>query len=122
MKTSAANCRGGLFRLDLPSLVGGIAIGRPVVGRGFVVFAGSAVNDCSPDFKTRPRVAGDTYPRLRERLEAAGVIVPDPSGVRLGGRRFVLTQDWAFTCRAAASSVVLGRSSDGNDWKPLSAF
>ena len=121
MKTSVTICRGGLFRLDLPSRVGGIAIGRPVAD-GFVVFAGSAVNDCSPDFKTRPRVAGDTYARLRERLETAGVIVTDPSGGRLGGRRFVLTQDWAFSCRAAASSVVLGRSSDGNDWKPLSAL
>lgn len=71
---------------------------------GFTVLAGSTVSEtCAPSFAKQ----GSAYCRLRLQLEGTGVI---ENGTFL--------QDYEFSAPSAASSVVLGRSSNGNiSWK-----
>lgn len=71
---------------------------------GFTVLADSLVSPaCVPSFAQQ----GSTYHRLRQQLMGTGVIA-DGS----------FSQDYEFSSPSAASSVVLGRSSNGNiGWK-----
>lgn len=79
------------------------AKGFPSPG-GFTVLAGSATSpSCTPSFAKQ----GTAYYKLRQMLESTEVI---KSGV--------FSQDYEFSAPSAASSVVLGRSSNGNvSWK-----
>ena len=71
---------------------------------GFTVLQGSTISDHTVDsFQTR----GKAYYNLRNRLIADGVI---DNGV--------FTKDYEFSAPSAASAVILGRNSNGNDaWK-----
>ena len=71
---------------------------------GFTVLKGSQVAaETVPSFTTRSR----NYAELRERLIADGTIQDG-----------VFTRDYEFSAPSAASAVVLGRSSNGNDdWR-----
>ena len=71
---------------------------------GFTVLADTRVSDHVADsFKTH----GKTYLRLREKLVSEGII-----------KEGIFTQDYEFSAPSAASSVILGRTSNGNlAWK-----
>ncbi len=71
---------------------------------GFTVLKGSIVSDHTvPSFETR----GKNYYNLRKALETDGTIAE---------RTF--TKDYEFSAPSAASAVIMGRTSNGNeDWK-----
>ena len=71
---------------------------------GFTVLKGSIVSDHTvPSFETR----GKNYYNLRKALETDGIIAE---------RTF--TKDYEFSAPSAASAVIMGRTSNGNeDWK-----
>jgi hypothetical protein len=89
---------------------GASAAGRDTP-QGFVVQSGSsAAIDEVPSLKEHhPGVS-----ELRTDLRSNGVLIPDGNVVRF-------TQDYTFTSPSYASSVVMGRSSNGRtDWKDTS--
>lgn len=76
--------------------------------QGFIVLAGSiAAPDLVPSmFEHFPNRC-----KLRETLVGNGVLVPDPAGLRF-------TEDYTFSSPSEASSIVMGRSSNGrDDWR-----
>ena len=74
--------------------------------RGFTVLAGSIISDCVSDSLDNPE-SWNNYGELREELINDGIIE---------GR--VFQRDYTFTAPSAASSVVLGYSSNGKiSWK-----
>ncbi len=79
--------------------------------QGFVVLAGSlAADNEAPSLKKH--AAGVS--KARAALIESGVLVAEKQGLRF-------TQDYAFTSPSLASSVVLGRTSNGRrDWKDAS--
>lgn len=82
-----------------------LAVGCPVSADGFVVRSGSyAAASEVPS-------ALEFIWKLRAKLVSSGVLVPD-------GTRLRFSQDYAFNSPSTASSVVLGKSSNGRaDWK-----
>ena len=78
--------------------------------QGFVVQSGSfAAREHVPSLEQH---VPSVY-KVREDLKASGVLVPDTAKDAL---RF--SQDYTFTSSSLASSVVLGRSSNGREyWK-----
>jgi hypothetical protein len=86
---------------------GAVAQGRDTP-QGFVIQSGSfAVADEAPSLKQHfPAVS-----ELRANLQKNGVLAPD-------GNKLRFTQDYTFSSPSMASTVVLGRSSNGRvDWK-----
>lgn len=83
---------------------GASARGR-AIGREVEVFAGAIARaDAVPSL-------GETYVRLREDLEARGILTRSPGGL-------VFTQNHTFRSPSAAAIVLLGRPASGwNEWK-----
>lgn len=92
------------------------AVGRPVAGGRFVVFANSrAAKTITPGLETASNVDGAKIRRHREELIDLGVLVDDGKG------HLRFTSDFDFKSCHLAAAIINGRpSANGfNDWKAL---